>query len=120
MSDEQLSFPQILLIPKQDLYELYQEVTYTLGDKSVTVPAGYQYDGASIPEAFWIEIGTPFHPSFMPASLPHDRGYDTHEHPKEWFDDLFFRILIASGVSQVKAKLMFDAVHIFGYSHWSS
>lgn len=117
---EKLIVPEIRLIPEKELYRLHEEVTYALGEKSVTVPAGYEYDGASIPELFWIQIGTPFHPSFMPAALPHDRGYDTHEHPKEWFDELFYRVLIKSGVPHLKAKLMFDAVHMFGHSHWSS
>ncbi len=120
MDASPLIIPKILLTPKLDLYELHEEVTYSLGDKSVTIPAGYQYDGASIPLLFWEPIGTPFHPAFMPAALPHDRGYDTHEYDKEWFDELFYRVLIETGVSHIKAKLMFDAVHVFGHSHWGN
>lgn len=36
------------------------------------IPAGYIWDGASIPRAFWFSTGTPFDPVHIGPSLIHD------------------------------------------------
>jgi len=99
--------------------------TYTLAETyffeydgyCVVVPMGYEYDGASIPPAFWQVLGSPFHPKYMTAALAHDYLYTTHETTKEYADSLFKALLLQSGVNDISASLMYNAVHLFG-GHW--
>ncbi len=120
MNNTQLIFPTISLTPVDDMYQNQREAIYTFKNKTIIVPEGYLYDGASIPRFFWRVIGSPFHPRFMCAALPHDRCYTTHEFDKAWVDELFFRLLVIHGVSKEKAGLMFRAVEAFGADHWEA
>lgn len=108
----------IKLIPMEKLYKLAQEASIEYNGISVTVPANYEYDGASIPEPFWQIMGSPFYPGFMEASLFHDYLYTTHEQKKEFADDLFHFLLKKNGIGDIEALAMYDAVRIFGQSHW--
>ncbi len=113
-----LVYQDIILKPVGDLYEAVQDAKYTYKKREFIVPAGFQFDGASIPRIFWRVMDTPFHPRYMPAALPHDRLYETHEFDKAWADELFYKLLLAHGVPEMKARLMWRAVRLFGASHW--
>lgn len=77
-------------------------------------PVGSQVDGASIPQFAWSFIGGPFEEKYRNASVIHDvacieRRYD-------WQDVhlAFYTGMLAAGVSQIKAKVMYAAVFHFG------
>ena len=118
----------LLLLPvlKPDLNKLDEayEVAGDLATKAagalVRVPKFFQYDGASIPPAAWQAIGTPFEPRFMVAAVFHDWLYHTHQIDKDETDDLFYGLLVASGVNKVKAGLMKAAVETFGDWYWDN
>lgn len=119
---------RLLLLPvtKPDLNKLEEayEVAGDLATKAagdlIRVPKFFQYDGASIPPAAWQTIGTPFQPRFMAAAVFHDWLYHTHQIGKDDTDELFYDLLVASGVNKVKASLMLAAVETFGNWYWDN
>ncbi|VVO40710.1 DUF1353 domain-containing protein [Pseudomonas fluorescens] len=76
--------------------------------------AGSVVDGASIPKVAWSIVGGPFEGSYREASVIHDvacvqknqRWQDVHQ--------TFFTAMLASGVSMIRAKVMYAAVYHFG------
>lgn len=102
-------------------YELTRDllVVHELG--SVLVPAGFQYDGASIPRPVWSIIGSPFEPQFMRAALAHDWLYHVHHrHSRRRADELFRALLIEDGVGETLANVMFQAVRLGGRCYWGN
>jgi hypothetical protein len=79
-----------------------------------TVPTGTETDGASIPRTFWTLIGGPFEGQYRNAALVHDRYCDTRT--RRWQDvhQMFYEGMLASGVAQKRAWLMYQAVATFG------
>lgn len=75
----------------------------------ITIPEGFEWDGASIPRLFWSVVGSPYSPKFITASLVHD--YLIHI---DWDgasrDQTFYQILLGSGVSYSKSYLMWKSV----------
>jgi hypothetical protein len=91
------------------------EVVFVMGDHRTVVPAGYVFDGASIPRMFW------WIPGFSPmgihlwAALVHDYLCDNPEHAdRVMADALFYTILKHSGVGFWRRK----AMH-FGVRGWA-
>jgi hypothetical protein len=82
-------------------------------------PSGSVIDGASIPRIAWSLIGGPFEGKYRNASVLHDVA--CVERKRFWPDvhRMFFFAMLASGVSQVKAKIMYAAVYHFG-PRWRS
>lgn len=99
-------------IPNTDRYRLLEQIT--IRDK--TIPIGFEWDGASIPQPFWSILGlTPHHPSVMRASLYHDYEYNRSalDDVADKNDRVFMEILIEDGVSRNKAEQMHWAVQIY-------
>jgi hypothetical protein len=82
------------------------------------IQAGYVWDGASIPRAFWSIIGGPFSGDYIIAALVHDLLYDTHITTRAEADDLFQQIMLLSGVTTWRRSLMYRAVKWFGGKPW--
>lgn len=82
---------------------------------------GYRWDGATIPKGVrWI-IGPKGDPCFLLASMVHDKLCENHKFIKNdrYLSSLIFReLLIACGVSEFKAKIMFFAVDNFQKFLW--
>lgn len=103
------------------------------GARTVVVPAGYVFDGASIPRLFWRVIGGPWGP-YRDAAAVHDYLYsdghlafpdqpdaDGKRRPgitRQEADDIFYRIMLEVGISRFKASLMRRAVRIGGRKAW--
>lgn len=79
-----------------------------------TARNGWEVDGASIPRIFWTIIGAPLDGPYRNASVIHDYYCDTKE--KKWEDThlTFYYAMRASGVDELKAKIMYYAVYKFG------
>ena len=79
----------------------------------VVVPAGYRFDGASIPRWLWWLIGSPFEPDLMLAACVHDWYCD---HTAESYqtrvigDAVFFALLTRAGVPRWRRILMYLGV----------
>ena len=87
---------------------------------TVTLPAGYIFDGASIPRLVWSVIGHPFDPSFIVAAAVHDwycdRASETHDYQLRVIGDaVFFSLLRRAGVSWWKRSSMYMAVRAYGF-----
>jgi len=112
--------------PDNDHYELLKHFDVNcapLGE--IWVPAGFHYDGASIPAAAWQAIYTPFAPDVMRAAVVHDWLYHAHEDGdgearRRTVDDVFFELLKMDNVSSFKRGVMWSAVRNFGEPYWEN
>lgn len=108
----------VLGIGVEGRFILMEPLVYTsevLG-YTVTVPAGFDTDGASIPlgiNELW-KIGGPK----MKAAVVHDYFYRNHQVEKSVADRVFLEALESVGVGRIKRSLMYWAVCAFGWSAW--
>lgn len=84
---------------------------------TVVVPAGFSFDGASIPRFAWMFIGAPFEPDFQLAACCHDwiceRSHDSDDYESRVIGDaLFFNLLTKAGVPRWKRVAMYLAVRL--------
>jgi hypothetical protein len=77
-------------------------------------PRGSVVDGASIPKVAWSVVGGPFEGKYRNASVIHDVACDKKEREWETVHRAFYDAMITSGVSPLRAKLMYAAVYHFG------
>ena len=94
--------------------------TTAKGSFQLTIPAGFITDGASIPRLLW--------PLFSPtgkhmrAAVLHDYLYaqGASKLTRKAADQAFYDAMRASGVTPIRAKLMYWAVRVFGNSNFIS
>ena len=88
----------------------------------LTVPAGFESDGASVPRFFWRIVFPPGDQKALRAAFLHDYIYRTH--PAGWSreaaDELFRRVLIEDGVSRNSAAMAWWGVRLFGAAAWKA
>lgn len=80
------------------------------------IKENYCYDGASIPRFFWRLIGSNTAAEFLIPSLIHDVLCENHQYiddDRELSSKVFKALLIAAGVSEFKANIMYMAVDNF-------
>jgi hypothetical protein len=95
--------------------KLIEPFQYIAPDRQVwPVPAGTVVDGASIPRVFWSIIGGPFEGLYREPSVVHDYYCDVRTRPFEDVHRVFFDAMLASGVGESRAWLMYKAVVNFG------
>lgn len=90
------------------------------GGVSIVVPRGFETDGASIPRALWRICGTPLDVPRLYAAIVHDYLYSggVPGVTRAQADALYRDLLIALGVSRVKAWTEWAALRVCGGSHW--
>jgi hypothetical protein len=81
------------------------------------VPAGFVSDGASIPRALWSIIGSPLTGKYRNAAIIHDYFCRNHnfDYSSEEIHEVFYRAMIASGVSNTQAGIMYYSVLYYWY-----
>jgi len=106
----------------------------------ITIPAGYSFDGASVPRICWSLTGLIPTGIHMGASAVHDycyqrRGLISGNTLKKWdvqmgwkpepvkwersqCDDMFRQIMVAAGETPWKTTVMYWAVRLFGQAAW--
>jgi hypothetical protein len=78
-------------------------------------PKGSIIDGASIPMAFWSVIGGPFEEgSYRNASVLHDVACQERSEPWQRVHRMFYEAMLASGVEERRARIMYAAVYHLG------
>ena len=86
----------------------------------LTVPAGFESDGASVPRFFWRLVFPPGDAAALRAAILHDYVY--REQPEGWnradADKLFYGVLLGDGVSAWRARLAYWGVRLFGGRSW--
>lgn len=82
----------------------------------LTVPAGFITDFASVPRfpGVFDVYGDRAHR----AAALHDHLYSSHEVDRETADGLFLEAMLATGVPEDIANVMYEGVRRFGGSHW--
>lgn len=99
-----------------NVIRLVEPLTYL----DITVPAGFESDGASVPRLFWRLVFPPTDTTALRAAVIHDWIYRTH--PAGWTraaaDDLFYDLLIEDGVPRWRAWLAWSGVRLGGGSAW--
>ena len=101
-------------------WTLKEDVSFTNEHLEVIVKSGFITDGASIPKLFWSIIGSPLEADLLLPAIIHDGLYTDETLPREVCDDLLREMLLLNGVSQLKADLIYNAVRMFGASHFES
>lgn len=100
---------------------LLEDVIYHVGGRSSTdkivVPAGFVWDGGSVPRALWMFLD-PWG-SASKAFLLHDWLYRTQERSRLVSDAIFMEAMEVLGVGFVKRKLLFRGVRMGGWLAWS-
>jgi len=92
-----------------------KELIYvTTLENRITIPVGFETDGASIPRALWSVIGHPFNGKHVRAATLHDYLYRTQKFSKAKCDKLFLEAMDADDVSWLRRHLMYWGVKFFG------
>ena len=100
------------------LERVTEEYVVEMCGERVVVPVGFEFNGSSIPRAFWWLAGSPFTPRYRQASGVHDRLYETHDVDRKIADRIYAAILIRDGVSPNMAALHYNAIRLFGWIAW--
>ena len=103
-----------------DILTLLEDLTVTWNNKTVTVPAGFQSDGCSVPEFLWDTVSPQLDPRTLRAAIVHDYLY--RECVPNWTrkeaDELFYDFMVTDGMSKFKAGLAYYGVRWFGGGNW--
>lgn len=79
------------------------------------VAKGSKVDGASIPPELWSAIvGTPFLGDYRRASVLHDVACQQRTEPHKAVHRMFYDAMIADGMDEFRAQVMYTAVRAFG------
>lgn len=94
----------------------------------IRIPSGFEFDGASVPRAFW-RLLPPVAGVHLRAALAHDVLYvdkmcwkngDYAAITKEEADWIFRQLMLEDGVTPWLAKAAYSAVAAFGGSTWDT
>jgi hypothetical protein len=102
-------------------FTLLEPLCYAGAIGTITVPAGYVTDCASVPRAIWSII--PPLGRYQYAAIIHDWLYDTHHADihalsRAACDKLFLDIMQATDVGWRTRSVMYYAVRLFGGRIW--
>ena len=101
-------------IPERDM-RLMEAFTFTdPKGKKWHVPAGTVINGASIPQAFWSLVGSPYTGNYRRASVVHDHFCDTKTERWQDVHRMFYFAMVAGGVSELEAKVLYGFVYAGG------
>ena len=89
-----------------------EEVTVIVDGESITIPEGFEFDGASIPRTFW-RVETPIDGRYITAFCVHDYLYSTKQVSRKKADQILYSLLREAGMSWWKANAIFYAVRLF-------
>lgn len=111
--------PLVPIVDKPDLWWLEQPLVWSDDARTITIPAGFITDDASIPKVFdWIPALDRQGLSRRPGLL-HDGLYSLgREYGKDFADHMLFVSCCAEGVSPGWASAIWWGVHLGGQSGW--
>ena len=99
------------------LYAVYVIVSYA--NKKIYLKlddANFTSDGCTLWKIFWLILGCPHSPEYLPASLIHDwilEHPETVNYNRELASRIFKIVLLNEGVTPLKAQIMYLAVDIW-------
>lgn len=112
---ERLSVKRFPFISKKELKVLIYD-NQKFKQYHFKIRENYCFDGATIPRFFWRLIGPNTDNEFLIAALVHDVLCINHnfiDYDRELSSKVFKALLIASGVSEIKANIMYHAVNTY-------
>lgn len=94
----------------KDRFELVEDYLY----KDITVPKGYQTNGANIPRIFW-SIFPPNSPEYISAVVMHDYLCDNAKSKADYkyADKMLYEMMIALEVSKWKCTVFYLACRAY-------
>ena len=103
-----------------DIVTLLEELTVSWKNKTVTVPAGFQSDGCSVPEFLWDTVSPQIDPRTLRAAIVHDYLYRNAlpGWTRKEADELFYDFMVEDGMSKFKAGIAYYGVRWFGSTNW--
>ena len=105
-------------IIKEDVFILLEDVTVDVLGYRITVKKGFDFDGASIPQALWSVYGNPLSGKFRIAALVHDALYASQKVSRELADAIFLDLMKQHEVGYMKRQTMYYAVRSAGWYVW--
>lgn len=97
----------------------YSVPSHRAGLPDVTVPAGFHFDGASIPRALWW-IDSPMGAALR-AAVVHDWRYWTHAPDDRLFadDEFFWNLISSKRLQYARAQALYLGVRAGGWWAWN-
>ena len=110
--------PHVAPVYGKRKYRLLEDYVVIYKGKVITIPAGFEFDGASIPRALWALVGTPFAPDLVRAALIHDWLYSTKLYSRKFSDKCFKQLLKEAKVGLIRRNAMYTGVRAGGWVSW--
>jgi len=112
-------FPITKAHPSKNLEVLTEPLHFKMLDLEFTIKAGFLYDGASIPRAFWVTTGSSFYPKYRMAACIHDFLYRTGIVSRKEADKIFYLLLKSrKDISRYTAWVLYRGVRAGGWNAW--
>jgi hypothetical protein len=113
-------YPNVQPAPEagRRLYRLVEDYSTIWNGRVIRIPAGFLFDGASIPALAWMLTYTPFHPYIVTAALIHDWIYITHILSRKEADELFKDTALLHHANKIKVEAMYRVLRIAGGMAW--
>lgn len=99
-------------------FEVAQPLIYETAGMTIQVGKGFDFDGASVPQALWSFGLSPMTGGYQSSACLHDALYASEYFAREVCDGLFLEAMESEGVSYFKRYAMFYAVRAFGWIVW--
>ena len=116
-------YPKIEFIESgesSNFFRLTEGLTYEWEGNIFTVPAGFESDGASVPEFLWDTVSPRVDPRTLAGAIGHDFLY--RETPPGWTrkmaDEFFYDCIRLHGLSFWRSWKAYWGVRLFGASSW--
>jgi hypothetical protein len=77
------------------------------------LPAGLVTDGASVPRVFWV-MYPPWTGNYRKVAIIHDHYCNTKSHTWQETHNIFYEAMLAEGMGERIAKVLWAAVYNFG------
>lgn len=100
-------------------YEVLAPLVYERKNgQTIQVNPGFDFDGASIPRAFWSIVGSPMTDGYQEAACLHDALYASEYFSRKECDELFLEAMESKNVFEFKRNSMYEAVRTAGWMVW--
>ncbi len=112
--------------PDTSFYRLVEDFSITVKGYLIVVPAGFIFDGGSVPKLAQPILYTPFDPTVLITALVHDWLYTCHrvsggdKITRKTADKIQFELATQDGVPLRKRLIIYEGIRLGGRSHWKN
>ena len=100
------------------MFEVDSPLVFETEEVIIQVNPGFDFDGASVPQALWGLGLSPMTGGYQRAACLHDALYASEFYDRKTCDELFLAAMESDGVPYKKRMAMFYAVRMFGGLVW--